>query len=78
MAETKFVYAVSGVDLSEAQKARISQAIAVAVAQTLTSDSPGTIRMDYLNATNIHGGKWIIAEEAEKIGVKQVFSTGAQ
>lgn len=77
MAEHKFVYSVSGVDLSVAQQAKISQAIAVAVAQVLTSDGPGAISMDFLNSTKIHGGKWITAEEAAKVGLAEVLAAPA-
>ena len=78
MAEHKFVYSVSGVDLSEAQQTKISQAIGVAVAQVLTGDAPGAIRTDFLSAIRIHGGLWISAEEAEKAGIKAVLADAAE
>jgi hypothetical protein len=74
MAEHKFVYSVSGINLSEAQQSRISQAIGVAVAQVLTGDGQGPIHTDYLNAIKIHGGKWISAEEATKVGLANVLA----
>jgi len=74
MAEHKFVYSVSGVDLSEAQQARISQAIGIAVAQVLTSGAPGTMRADFLSACKINGGRMIPPDEAERIGIVGVLA----
>jgi hypothetical protein len=62
MTEHKFVYTVSGVDLTDAQKAAISQGIGATVASVLIGASPQTLRSDSLNIGNIHGGKWILAE----------------
>ena len=74
MADHRFVYTVSGVNLSKEQQAKISQAIGVAVAQALAADAPGTVRTDYLNIHRIYGGKWIDVAEAEKIGVQNVLT----
>ena len=41
MPDHKFVYTVSGVTLSNAQQAKISEAIGLAVAQVLAGDAPG-------------------------------------
>jgi hypothetical protein len=59
MAEHKFVYTVSGIELSEEKKAKISQAIAVAVAQEITGKAPEELRTDYLTLHRIYGGRMI-------------------
>jgi uncharacterized membrane protein len=60
MAEHKFVYTVSSkAALSEAHKSKISQAITVAVAQTLAELHAGHERAEFLNVGRIYGGLWI-------------------
>ena len=63
MADHKFVYTVSGIELSDGKKAKISQAIAVAVTQEITGKAPNELRTDYLTLHRIYGGKWIPAAE---------------
>ena len=77
MADHRFVYTVSGMTLSNAQQAKISEAIGIAVAQVLAGDTPGTIRTDALNINRIYGGKWIPVAEAEKIGVDKMLNDPA-
>jgi hypothetical protein len=77
MAEHRFVYTVSGVTLSNAQQAKISEAIGIAVAQVLTGDAAGTVRTDFLNINRIYGGRWIEVAEAEKIGVDKILTDKA-
>jgi hypothetical protein len=77
MADHRFVYTVSGMTLSNAQQAKISEAIGIAVAQALAGDKPGTIRTDALNINRIYGGKWIPVAEAEKIGVDKMLNDPA-
>jgi hypothetical protein len=74
MADHRFVYTVSGVTLSQAQQAKISQAIGAAVAEALAADVPGTVRTDFLNIHRIYGGKWIDVADAEKIGVDKILT----
>jgi hypothetical protein len=77
MAEHRFVYTVSGVNLSQAQQAKISEAIGTAVAQALVGDAPGRVRADFLNINRIYGGRWIEVAEAEKIGVDKILTDKA-
>ena len=77
MPDHRFVYTVSGVTLSNAQQAKISEAIGVAVAQVLATDAPGTVRTDALSINRIYGGKWIPVAEAEKIGVDKMLNDPA-
>jgi hypothetical protein len=63
MPEHKFVYTVSGIELSDEKKAKISQAIAVAVTQEITGKAPEELRADYLTLHRIYGGRWIPAAE---------------
>ena len=77
MADHRFVYTVSGVTLSHAQQAKISEAIGIAVAQVLAGDAPGTVRTDALTINRIYGGEWIPVAEAEKIGVDKMLSDPA-
>jgi hypothetical protein len=68
MADHKFVYTVSGVDLSDAQKTKISQEIAVAVTRALIGASPEELPADHLSLCRINGGKWIPTDEVERLG----------
>lgn len=70
MADHKFVYTVSGVDLSNQQKAAISEAIGAAVATAMLGASPKAARSDFLNILNIHGGRRIEADAVanERVG----------
>ena len=67
MADHKFTYTVSGVDLSEAQRARISQHIAAAVTSALIGEGPAALTTDYLTLHRVYGGRWIPAAAAETI-----------
>ena len=71
--EHKFVYTVSGVQLSDAQKTKISQEIAVAVTRAIVGDSPTQLRADYLTLCRINGGRWIPTLEVEKPGGLETF-----
>jgi hypothetical protein len=67
MPDTRFVYTVSGVELSEAQKAAISQEIGAVVSRALLGDiegakALGALQSNVLNISKIHGGKWIVAD----------------
>jgi hypothetical protein len=77
MAKHRFVYTVSGINLSDEQRARISQAIGVAVSQALTLDAPGTVKTDFLNVHRIYGGLWIDVLEAEKVGIESILTAQA-
>jgi hypothetical protein len=76
MADHKFVYTVSGVDLTEAHRHKISEAIGAAVAIALSSGA-GTGKVaaaDCLNLLKIYGGRWIPVELAEKVGFAEVMA----
>jgi hypothetical protein len=59
MANHKFTYTVSGVDLNSEQKAAISREIGAAVTRALIGPSPQPVRSDFLTLTKIYGGIWI-------------------
>jgi hypothetical protein len=69
MADHKFEYTVSGVDLSNDQRSAISREIGAAVARVLLGASPQTLRSDSLNICKIQGGRWIPVEAAAKENV---------
>jgi hypothetical protein len=70
MADHKFVYTISGVDLSDGQKAAISEAIGAAVATAMLGAAPKAARSDFLNILNTHGGRRINADAVadERVG----------
>jgi len=74
MPEHRFFYTVSGVTLSDAQQARVSQAIGVAVAEALTGDAPGTVKTDFLSVNRIYGGRWIPVAVAEQAGAQNILT----
>lgn len=73
MADHKFVYTVSGVDLSEGQKTKISQAIAAAVTGAIIGESAEELRSDYFTINRVYGGRFIPTDFAEKAGGIQAF-----
>jgi len=74
MADHKFVYTVSGVNLSEAQKTKIAEVIGGAVAQALATEAPGTVKTECLTVNRIYGGRWIPIAEAEALGVQNILT----
>ena len=70
MADHRFVYTVSGVDLSEGQQRKISQAIAAAVTGAIIGGSGEELRSEFFTLNRINGGKAFSAEAA-KPGVIQ-------
>lgn len=62
MPDHQFVYTVSGIDLSDVQKSRISEQIAAVVTRAITGDVPDRLSANYLTLVRIHGGKWIQAD----------------
>jgi uncharacterized protein (DUF697 family) len=73
MADTKFVYTVSGVNLTDAQKSSISEAIGAAVASALVGPSAKAVQSDFLNLCNIHGGIRINADAVADQKVSEVL-----
>lgn len=59
MCEHTFLYRVSGVDLSDLQKARISEAIALAVTRAITGSFPEPLPSDFHSAHPACGGSKI-------------------
>jgi hypothetical protein len=59
MTTQKFVYTVSGIDLSDAQKAKISQEIAAAVTRVVLGESPKQVQPQLMSLHGVYGGKMI-------------------
>jgi hypothetical protein len=59
MADHKFEFTVSGVNLSEVQKNHIAGQIALVVTRALVGEAPETLRTAMWSQVNIHGGKMI-------------------
>jgi hypothetical protein len=78
MPDTRFVYTVSGVELSEPQKAAISQEIGAVVSRALLGDlgagekTFSGLQSNVLNICKIHGGKWIVADLVKNETVGEV------
>jgi len=76
--DTKFVYTVSGVHLSDAQKAKISQEIAMAVTRALVGDHPDALKTDFLTIHRVQGGRMIPTVEAANLKVESFGTVGCQ
>ena len=76
MATQKFVYTVSGVDLSDAQKTKISQEIAAVVARAVMGEAPRAIQPDLLTLHGIAGGRMIPLAEAKGGATVEAFFKG--
>jgi hypothetical protein len=63
MASHKFVYTVSGVDLTDAQKSKISHEIAGVVTRAVLGESRAQIQPELLTLNGIAGGRMIQATE---------------
>jgi hypothetical protein len=63
MASHKFVYTVSGVELSEAQKSKISQEIAGVVTRAVLGESRAAIQPELLTLHGVAGGRMIPTAE---------------
>jgi len=59
MAEHKFEFTLSGVNLSDAQKTQIASEIALVVTRAVTGGSPQALSTPMWSKVNIHGGKMI-------------------
>lgn len=66
MASHKFVYTVSGIDLSDAQKSKISQEIAAVVTRAVLGESRAAIQPDLLTRYGVAGGKMRPADAVAK------------
>jgi hypothetical protein len=79
MADHRFVYTVSGVELKEEHKHKISEAIGAAVATSLANIAgvQNVAAVDSLNLLKIYGGLWIPVELAETVGIPEVRAGAA-
>jgi hypothetical protein len=79
MADHRFVYTVSGVELKEEHKHKISEAIGAAVATSLANIAAvqNVAAVDSLNLLKIYGGLWIPVELAETVGIPEVIADRA-
>jgi hypothetical protein len=77
MPDNKFVFTVSGVQLTDAQRHKVSAAIGAAVAHALGEGTTQPVRSDFLNIGRIHGGLWIDVAELEKVGIQNVLKSPA-
>jgi hypothetical protein len=59
VADHKFEFTVSGVNLSEAKKKQIAGEIALVVTRALVGDAPDALRTAMWSQVNIHGGRMI-------------------
>jgi hypothetical protein len=75
MASQKFVFTVSGVELSEAQKAKISQEIAAVVTRAVLGESPKPMQPQLMTLHGVFGGKMIDVASAQR-SPEKFFSTG--
>jgi hypothetical protein len=76
MATQKSVYTVSGVDLSDAQKAKISQEIAAVVTRVVLGESPKQAQPQLMSLHGVYGGK--LADFSVERPTEEFFSTGCQ
>ncbi len=77
MASHKFVYTVSGVELTDAQKSRISQEIAAVVTRAVLGESrKEEVQPDLLTLHGVAGGRMIPTAEAAKSRTIEAFITG--
>jgi hypothetical protein len=76
MATQKFVYTVSGVELSDAQKATISQEIAAAVTRVVLGGSHKHIQPQLMALHGVYGGKMI--DVAVERPTEAFISSGCQ
>jgi len=74
MADTKFVYTVSGINLSDAQIAKISHEIAMAVTRAIVGDHPEAMRTEFFTVNRVYGGK--MADTATAARTPDFVSTG--
>jgi hypothetical protein len=76
MATHKFVYTVSGVELSDGQKAKISQEIAAAVTRVVLGEGPQQVQPQLLSLHGVYGGK--LADFRAERPTEDFISTGCQ
>jgi len=74
MSEHKFVYTVSGIHLTEEQKATISREIGATVSRVLAGNAPSPVSSEFLNISKIHGGIWITVESAALKNVGEIIA----
>ena len=70
----KFTYTISGVDLSDEQRALISREIGSAVTRALIGDAPNLFQSDLLTIWMRNGGRLITAALAAKSTVPELIA----
>jgi len=69
-----FTFKVSGVELSDAAKERISADIAAVVAKGVVAENPATPETDMWSLLKTHGGIWIAGEDAKVLTARAAES----
>jgi len=67
MANHTFQFTLSGAELTEEQKLRISNDIALVVTKAVVGDSPDLLSAPVWNLCRINGGKIFIADAASEV-----------
>ncbi|HYI64053.1 MAG TPA: hypothetical protein VEW71_04135 [Allosphingosinicella sp.] len=65
MSSQRFVYTVSGIELTDAQKSHISEEIAAAVTRALLGEMPTVLDSGYLSEHPLCGGSHIHPEDLD-------------
>jgi hypothetical protein len=76
MATQKFTYTVSGIDLTEEQKAKISQEIAATVTRVVLGESAKPIQPQLVSLHGVYGGK--LANFSVERPAEDFITTGCQ
>lgn len=69
MADHKFEFTLSGVNLSEAQKNAIASEIATVVTRAVVGNSPQALSTPMWILVNIHGGKMVPDADGRPVAV---------
>jgi hypothetical protein len=71
MADHKFEFTLSGVNLSDEQKSNIASEIALVVTRAVTGGSPANLRTPMWSLVNIHGGRMIPDVDGRPQGISK-------
>src|SRR5687768_7166563 len=82
MPQHKFFYRLSGMALTDAQKTRISEEIAVAVTRVIATEFPDSPQMNYQSPHPVCGGSHLIDRQAKertqaRAGESELLTEGA-
>lgn len=67
MADHRFEFTLSGANLSDEQKLRISNEIALAVTKVVVGDSPELLNAPMWTVCRVNGGKRFVGESARQV-----------